>query len=212
MLKTCTKCGIEKPVADFYYRKDQGRFRAECIVCFKQQVSSNKKTNTQLKQNSIRCDICGGDAFTGKRPQRSRLDRLYRCTSCQDARTRKLQTEHMRNALKGDKAESYKETRNKAKCEWEKRNPEARRARDLIKSVRKRLKQYDYNLERFQRPSTRELAKAIIALPPVCINCQTDQDLTIQHIKAVVDYPELALDPTNLTTLCRSCNTRSYYE
>ena len=33
MKKICTICDIEKPVTDFYVRKDTGKLRSECKVC-----------------------------------------------------------------------------------------------------------------------------------------------------------------------------------
>lgn len=158
------------------------------------------------------CDICN-ELITGKKVRVGRKDGLglYRCKVCQKARDREMMTAHMRKSLKGPKAEQYKAVRNRAKRAWEQRNPKGKRARGLIKSVRGRLRKYSYDLERFQRPSTKELAKVIMMLPTECQSCGTDQDLTIEHIKSVVDYPELALEPSNLTTLCRPCNTRSYH-
>lgn len=157
-----------------------------------------------------RCDVCD-ERIAGKRVRRGRKDDLYRCTPCQALRNRELQTAYMREALQGEKAIRYRDTRNRAKRAWEGRNPEGKRARSLIKSVKTRLKQYGYDPTRFQRPSTQELAEAIMKLPATCQSCETDQDLTIEHIQPIVDFPELALDPSNLTTLCRPCNTRSYY-
>ena len=31
--KTCTKCGIEKELSDFYFRKDNNNYRADCKQC-----------------------------------------------------------------------------------------------------------------------------------------------------------------------------------
>lgn len=156
------------------------------------------------------CDECGR-SIAGKRVRIGRKDGLYRCMECQAVRNRNIRTAYMRDALKGEKAEQYKTIRNRAKLAWEQRNPEGKRARDLIKSVKVRLRAYGHDVSKFVRPSTRALAETIEALPKACIKCMTDSDLTIEHIQPVVDYPELALEPTNLTTLCRPCNTRSYF-
>lgn len=32
--KVCTKCGTEKPLSDFYFRKDNQKYREECAECF----------------------------------------------------------------------------------------------------------------------------------------------------------------------------------
>jgi 5-methylcytosine-specific restriction endonuclease McrA len=34
-MKTCTECNTEKPLAEFYFRKDQQNYRANCKTCFK---------------------------------------------------------------------------------------------------------------------------------------------------------------------------------
>jgi len=166
------------------------------------------KSNPELINKC--CDVCG-QLIVGKRVRAGRKDGLYRCNECQGKRNRVILTVYMKAALKGKKSEQYKTTRNSAKIAWEVRNPEGRRARAFIKSIRSRLRKYGFDLDRFVRPSTRALAGTIMQLPKYCVNCNIDDDLTIQHIKAVVDYPELALEPTNLTTLCRSCNTKDYH-
>lgn len=156
------------------------------------------------------CDLCGS-LIIDKRAGPARKDGLYRCTSCQIIRNREINAVRQKAYFKGPKAEQYRETRNRGKRAWNARHPEAYRARCLILSVKARLRKYDYDFSRFQRPSTRVLAVAIANLPLECRDCGTDQDLTIEHIKTVVSHPELALEPSNLTTLCRPCNTRSYH-
>jgi 5-methylcytosine-specific restriction endonuclease McrA len=185
-----------------------------CTFC--QKVRHNERSRVRMatqprsKREPKHCGVCG-DVITGKRPGPGRKDGLFRCTPCQKKRTREIATKKQNAALKGPKAEQYRATRNRAKRAWEDRNPVAKQARSLIKSVKTRLRQYDYDFERFRQPSTRELAKALAALPKHCIKCEATEDLTVEHIQPVVKYPELALEPTNLTTLCRSCNTRSFH-
>lgn len=31
--KVCSKCGVEKPLIDYHYRKDNAKYRNECIMC-----------------------------------------------------------------------------------------------------------------------------------------------------------------------------------
>lgn len=189
---------------DFYNGK------ARCKFCHIRIVCERKVEVRKTKNSLIRCNKCE-EFITGKRIGPGRKDGLYRCIQCQIKRNREICTTHQNNALKGEKAEQYRVIRNKAKKAWNERNPEAKRARSLILSTRKRLKQYDYDFTKFKRETTRELAKTIASLPKFCINCNTTEDLTIEHIQPVSTHPELALVSYNLTTLCRSCNTRSYY-
>jgi len=43
--QTCTICSETKPVEQFYFRKDNGRFRLQCKVCW------NKRTQEWVKKN-----------------------------------------------------------------------------------------------------------------------------------------------------------------
>ena len=54
--KICHKCGIEKPLTDFYFRnKKLGIYRPECIECRKKYLEDNKeKISEQRKQGRIR--------------------------------------------------------------------------------------------------------------------------------------------------------------
>jgi len=206
-MKICSKCDVEKPLGEFYRRREGGPSSA-CKSCIKAQASESYYANRKVEPKY--CDICSA-LIEGKRPRRSKKDKLFRCATCQKERNRDLLTKQMRNALKGPKAEHYKATRNRAKAAWEKRNPTAAQARSLIKSVKRRLRDYNFDFERFIQPETRALAKALLDLPDYCVGCYAKEDLTVEHIKPLIDFPELGLEPTNLTTLCRSCNTRSYH-
>ncbi len=209
----CGECGdviSTRPRAgkDGIYRcKNCSRLRKNAYSLERMNAKAAEgRTNRQPKS----CDICN-ELILDKRAGPGRKDGLFRCTSCQAVRNREFMTTHMREALKGPKAAQYRANRNAGKRAWEERNPEGKRARSLILSTRRRLKAYDYDLSRFKRLSTRELAEVIMNLPKECINCHTDHDLTVEHIKPIVDYPDLALEPSNLTTLCQPCNTRSYF-
>lgn len=50
-----------------------------------------------------------------------------------------------------------------------------------------------------------------------CLHCKarglvttTDKRLIVDHIKELKDYPELALDPDNLRTLCHACHEKRH--
>lgn len=42
MAKICTKCGKEKPLSEFYFRKDSGKYRNECKECFSEKTKDFK--------------------------------------------------------------------------------------------------------------------------------------------------------------------------
>ena len=88
-MKTCTKCGIEKDLSDFYYMKGRNRYRAECSDCQKaaQRVQKKAAYDPLLKRSKDlkskyditldqydemyesqqgRCAICGTDQPGGR--------------------------------------------------------------------------------------------------------------------------------------------------
>ena len=175
---------------DFQYRKAQKH--ASYLKHKERQLESQRlRRRTKIQDRQLPgCAGCNIELrYTGVETPGS--DVHFRCVLCAKRRAIALNIQAQRR--------------------WETRNPEAHKARSVIRSIRQRLKAFGFDLARFQRPSTKELAKVITGLPSTCQSCGTDQDLTIEHIKPVMDYPELALNSSNLTTLCRSCNTKSYH-
>lgn len=54
----------------------------------------------------------------------------------------------------------------------------------------------------------KRLSKATRKAQPWCLDCRTATDLTADHVIPVAERPDLAFEPLNLTTRCRSCNGR----
>ena len=54
-LKRCSKCGIEKLIEEFYFRKDSQKYRNECIQCInikeKEYESEIEKKLKKIKNN-----------------------------------------------------------------------------------------------------------------------------------------------------------------
>ena len=40
-----------------------------------------------------------------------------------------------------------------------------------------------------------------------CVRCDSTEDLSVDHILPLSEYPELAFELENLQTLCRDCHT-----
>jgi 5-methylcytosine-specific restriction enzyme A len=57
-------------------------------------------------------------------------------------------------------------------------------------------------------PAWRKLRLTIIARDGGCADCGREDNLSVHHIKKFRTHPELALDPDNLITVCRSCHGR----
>lgn len=46
-MKKCSKCGVEKPLDGFYFRKESGKHRNECTECVKAARSKYRKDNPE---------------------------------------------------------------------------------------------------------------------------------------------------------------------
>lgn len=61
-MKTCTKCGVQKPLEGFYKRKDYNKYRNDCKECLKKgvkrrynSVEKKKYNNEYYKKNRTKC-------------------------------------------------------------------------------------------------------------------------------------------------------------
>jgi 5-methylcytosine-specific restriction protein A len=58
----------------------------------------------------------------------------------------------------------------------------------------------------------RKLRAAILRRSPLCVDCGEAGRVTaaseVHHVKERRDFPDLALDPSNLEGLCRPCHNR----
>lgn len=96
--KVCRLCGVEKPISEFYFRKDSGRYRSECKACFKDIVrfrqtgwSPEDYEEAYVKQYG-RCAICGCKLnssrytrFAGDHDHKTGKLRGLLCTNCNTA-------------------------------------------------------------------------------------------------------------------------------
>ena len=96
--KVCRLCGVEKPISEFYFRKDSGHYRSECKECLSKLSSfrdtgwtPEKYEEAYIKQNG-RCAICGCKLnssrytrFAGDHNHRTGKLRGLLCTNCNTA-------------------------------------------------------------------------------------------------------------------------------
>lgn len=96
--KVCRLCGVEKPISEFYFRKDSGHYRSECKECLSKLSSfrdtgwtPEKYEEAYIKQNG-RCAICGCKLnssrytrFAGDHDHRNGKLRGLLCTNCNTA-------------------------------------------------------------------------------------------------------------------------------
>lgn len=70
MTQTCTKCGKTKPVCDFHFRHDNGKYRDQCKVCWAIRCSATRLGITfdeaAHMYQATACDCCGLE-FVGRK-------------------------------------------------------------------------------------------------------------------------------------------------
>ena len=96
--KVCRLCGVEKPISEFYFRKDSGHYRSECKECLKDTTrfrnsgwSPEDYEEAFVKQHG-RCAICGCalnssryTRFAGDHDHKTGKLRGLLCTNCNTA-------------------------------------------------------------------------------------------------------------------------------
>lgn len=96
--KKCRLCGIEKPLSEFYFRKDSGHYRSECKQClrwlstFRQSGWRPEDYEKAFIEQHARCAICGCDLnssrytrFAGDHDHKTGKLRGLLCTNCNTA-------------------------------------------------------------------------------------------------------------------------------
>lgn len=72
MTKVCTKCGVEKSIDNFYFRKDSGKYRNECKECL---CSDRRKYR---KENKEKISIAAKKSREQNKEKIKKQRRLYR--------------------------------------------------------------------------------------------------------------------------------------
>lgn len=96
--KICRICGKRKPLSEFYFRKDNGTYRAECKDCLKDKTRQRNTGWTHdayeeaFKKQHGRCAICGKKLnstrytrFAGDHDHKTGKTRGLLCTKCNTA-------------------------------------------------------------------------------------------------------------------------------
>ena len=53
-MKVCIKCNIEKNLTEFYFRKDNGKYRNECKECWNNRIALKRKENPEYMKNYLK--------------------------------------------------------------------------------------------------------------------------------------------------------------
>lgn len=96
--KICRLCDKEKPLSEFYFRKDSGKYRSECKECLSRLATVRDTGWTQeaydiaFKEQHGRCAICGKELsstrytrLTGDHDHKTGKLRGLLCTKCNTA-------------------------------------------------------------------------------------------------------------------------------
>lgn len=112
--KVCNKCNIEKPVSEFYLRKDTGKYRNVCRAC-RHKPYPESENDKLFKEHKRRCKICEeikdlNEFYFRKEIQRYRLE----CKKC-------LLKKQSKNKTRKEKVLKFKEKKEKQIIEEPKR-------------------------------------------------------------------------------------------
>lgn len=120
--KTCSKCGVEKPLTEFQWRKDHNAPRADCKVCCKIRATEYRKAH--LEQHNARTR-----AWARANPEKARASvRAWELANPERHReaNRKWQREHPETA-RAYRVANAKSIRARVK-KWQENNREKSRA------------------------------------------------------------------------------------
>jgi hypothetical protein len=53
-MKICIKCNLEKELCEFYFRKDNGKYRMDCKNCFNNVNSKRRKENPEIQKEYLK--------------------------------------------------------------------------------------------------------------------------------------------------------------
>ena len=104
--KICSKCGKEKSVDEFYYRKDSQKYQNQCKVCLRE------KSNRYRKENIVK--ELQKQYYIEHQEQILEYHKKYRKENVDKIKeTRKRHYEENKEKIKGYKAEYYKNNKDR---------------------------------------------------------------------------------------------------
>lgn len=226
-LEKCNKCGEEKELKEFYFRKD-GKIRKPCKKCM---YNANKKYNAKNEQkindyyNQYKQDNKDGIAKYHKgyyQNNRSKI-KQYSSKYYEENKESILEKSRIRHNNKREKINKYKRDyykdnkesfskkhseyyiNNKEDClnkhsEWRKNNP------DKVKEYRIRRRGLENNIDEV---FSHEDIKAVFEhFDNKCFNCGSAENLCIDHHRPLCNGNGLSFN--NAVLLCKSCNSSKH--
>jgi 5-methylcytosine-specific restriction endonuclease McrA len=137
-------------------------------------------------------------------------DGKYRCESCQSVRWQQLKKIATANHRK---TERFRKTKRLASKRYRDKYLQACRFREYLVKLKNRVLKYGEIKIRLSSGDKRRILEALNNLPKFCAACHSKNNLTVDHIYPLSKAPktqlkEYAFGAWNLTTLCRSCNSK----
>lgn len=209
--KRCTRCGVEKPLEDFYHdRTARDGHYPSCKACH---------YTRKVWPDTKRCPQCGEDLpFNAFGPNKNRYDKLAAyCRACANAIQQSYNTrnkEHVRK-LSHIRQQSTKIEHNAWKSEWRATHPEQTKA-----AQRRYIEKHPDARRRWT--NTRRARKLAAQIKPVNYNAVLQRDGWVCHICGGFILDDLVFDhiiplakggahsEENLSPAHRHCNQKKW--
>lgn len=182
--KVCNTCGEEKPITDFYFRKDNNKYREDCKKCNKAYHAKYYRDN--IDDMKIQSSIHSKIYYQNNKEQK----RKYAIENKEKIATRMA-------FYQKDYYKKNKERIDKKNRLWVINNPEKA---TVLRAKRRNL---EHNLtETFTEQEWRELCKKYDYR---CLMCGEKKPLTHDHVIPLSKGGRGTID--NIQPLCKSCNS-----
>lgn len=184
-MKVCRVCGEEKPLSEFHRRKGSpDGHRNDCKEC------NRAESREWYRQNRDEWKEHSNQYYAENRKERIAYKRRYHKQNV-DAHRAYMKKYYRKN----------KEAAKIARRRWAKRNPVKRRAISQRYTARK-------NGAPGRGVTAEDIERILERDGHQCLVCGAIEDLEMDHIIPLSRGG--AHDPSNLQTLCRSCNSSKY--
>ena len=135
-MKTCTKCGVEKEFSEFYFRKDQNKYRNECKECW------STKGKAYVRNNSEKIKIYKKGYYDENKEIIAGKTKKYREENKEVIAKRKSEYNQQEHIMikNQERYQREKEERNRVNRERYKNEPLYRLKRKITSSIKQAIK------------------------------------------------------------------------
>jgi len=207
-IKTCKKCGIEKPLSEFEARYEKpGKFRDQCIICqnlYRKKWYAEKKGIKRLQRKEIReadpkfCVACKTEKRLTEFGWHDQAKGQHRsiCKVCV--------SEHSHGYYQSPKGKKKRESWMRKNKDLINRYKELYRLRDLAHPEQKKEKNHEYRLKHDYKMSKEEYDQRLKDQNGQCAICGKEKPYRQEGKKFTVDHDHETGKLRGL--LCINCN------